>query len=227
MWRVLSINGRYVDTFNKGGGNTVSSFQSPSVPSAKPAAGSANPKFFVPTPISAAEQPVIDTLVDDNRQIPSTAYENPSSSPPNDSFHSPHHSSSSPSMQRFGSMSNIYNRDPNDSSFAVHSRRTASWGGSLNDSMSPPNRTTQSRPLEALGMQHRSPFMPSDTSLAGSSVNGGSFGEDLHEVELWYSQDVHNKFCHTATETARFTDCLQQVKEMGELFLFLFLFDFI
>lgn len=217
MWWVLSFNGRYVDTFNKGGGNTVSSFQSPSVPSAKPVAGGANPKFFVPTPVSAAEQPVMDTLVEDNKQIPpSTTYENPSSSPPNDSFHSPPppHSSSSPSMQRFGSMSNIYNRDPNDGSF-VHSRRTASWGGSLNDSMSPPNRTTQSRPLEALGMQHRSSFMPSDTSLAGSSVNGGSIGEDLHEVELWYPQDVHNKFCYTATATARFSECLQQMKEMG------------
>ncbi|KAL6568634.1 hypothetical protein OROHE_004318 [Orobanche hederae] len=60
---------RYVDTFNKDGGNTVRSFHSPSVPSAKPAAGSANPKFFVLTPISAAEQPVMDTLVEDNKQI--------------------------------------------------------------------------------------------------------------------------------------------------------------
>ncbi|XP_057786972.1 protein transport protein SEC16B homolog [Salvia miltiorrhiza] len=175
----IGVRARYVDTFNRGGGNTVSGFQSPSVPSAKPAGG-VNPKFFVPTPVSPAEQPVVDTHVEE-KQNASTTYENPSSSPPNDSFHSPPPSSSMAAMQRFGSMSNIYNKGGSDNSFASHSRRTASWGGSLNDSMSPPNKT---QPVgEATGMRP-SMFMPSDTSLADSSVNGGSFGEDLQEVEL-------------------------------------------
>lgn len=185
---------RYVDTFNRGGGNAVSGFQSPSVPSAKPAGG-INPKFFVPAPASHAEQ-----LVVEEKQNASTTYENASSSPPNDSFHSPTPSSSMAAMQRFGSMSNIYNKGANDSSFALNSRRTASWGGSLNDSMSPPNRTQQP-PGEPLGMRPPS-FRQSDTSLADSSVSGGSFGEELQEVELWYPQGVHSKFIHTARACA-------------------------
>ncbi|XP_041990927.1 protein transport protein SEC16B homolog [Salvia splendens] len=171
----MGVRSRYVDTFNRGGGNTVSGFQSPFVPSAKPAGG-INPKFFVPAPVSHAEQ-----LVVEEKQNASTTYENPSSSPPNDSFHSPTPSSSMAAMQRFGSMSNIYNKGANDSSFALHSRRTASWGGSLNDSMSPPNRGQP--PGEPLGMRPPS-FRQSDTSLADSSVSGGSFGEELQEVEL-------------------------------------------
>ncbi|KAL1559714.1 protein transport protein SEC16B [Salvia divinorum] len=171
----MGVRSRYVDTFNRGGGNTVSGFQSPSVPSAKPAGG-INPKFFVPAPVSHAEQ-----LVVEEKQNASTTYENPSSSPPNDSFHSPPPSSSMAAMQRFGSMSNIYNKGSNDSSFVLHSRRTASWSGSLNDSMSPPNRGQP--PGEPVGMRHPS-FMQSGTSLADSSVNGGSFGEELQEVEL-------------------------------------------
>lgn len=177
----IRYNGRYVDTFNRGGGNAGNAFQSPSVPSAKPAAGGVNPKFFVPTPVSTAEQPVVDTHVED-KQNASTTYENPSSSPPNDSFHSPI-TPSSAAMQRFGSMSNIHNKGSSDVSFASHSRRTASWSGSLNDSMSPPNRT-QLKPLgEVMGRQP-SPFMPSFPAADSSSVNGGGFGEDLHEVEL-------------------------------------------
>ncbi|KAH6829891.1 hypothetical protein C2S53_010696 [Perilla frutescens var. hirtella] len=173
----MGVRSRYVDTFNKGGGggNTVGAFQSPSVPSAKPAAaGGVNPRFFVPTPVSTAEQPVADPPLEDKQNASSTN-ENHSPSPPNESFHSPVPPSS---MQRFGSMSNIPNRGMSDvSSFAAHSRRTASWSGSLNDSMSPPNKT-QLKP-------YASPLMPRDpSSLADPSVNGGGFGEDLHEVEL-------------------------------------------
>ncbi|XP_042054595.1 protein transport protein SEC16B homolog isoform X3 [Salvia splendens] len=115
----MGVRSRYVDTFNKGGGNTVSGF-SPSVPSAKPADG-ANPKFFVPAPVS--------------------------------------HASMAP-MPRFGSMNNIYNKGASDSSFTPHSRRTASWGGSLNDAMSPPNRTQSAG--ESVGMRPPS-FMQNDS----------------------------------------------------------------
>ncbi|KAK6137711.1 hypothetical protein DH2020_028546 [Rehmannia glutinosa] len=123
----MGVRSRYVDTFNQGSGNATSTFQSPPVPSIKPASGS-NPKFFVPTPVSTVEQPV-DTPVN-NEQNTSSTYENPSTSPLNDSsFQSP---PSSMAMQRFASMNNISNKGTSDNgSFSVHSRRTASWGGSL------------------------------------------------------------------------------------------------
>ncbi|KAL1548995.1 protein transport protein SEC16B isoform X2 [Salvia divinorum] len=167
----MGVRSRYVDTFNRGGGNTVSGLQSPSVPSARPAGG-VNPKFFVPAPVSHGEQPVVDTHVEEKQNA--FTNENPSSSPPNDSFHSPPPSSSMAAMPRFGSMNSIYNKGAIDSSLALHSRRTASWGGSLNDTMSPPNRTQPTG--EAVGM-HPPSFMPNDTLLGDSSANGSSFRE--------------------------------------------------
>ncbi|XP_047948533.1 protein transport protein SEC16B homolog isoform X1 [Salvia hispanica] len=168
----MGVRSRYVDTFNKGGGNTVSGF-SPSVPSAKPAGG-ANPKFFVPAPVSHGEQPVVDTHVEQKQNTSFTTYEDASSSPPNETFYSPRPSSPMAPMPRFGSMNNIYNKGASDSSFASHSRRTASWGGSLNDAMSPPNMTQPAG--ESVSMRPPS-FMPNDTLLVDSSVNGGGFGE--------------------------------------------------
>ncbi|KAL0326565.1 UNVERIFIED_CONTAM: protein transport protein SEC16B [Sesamum angustifolium] len=53
----IGVRSRYVDTFNKGGGNATNMFQSPSVPSIK-LATEANPKFFVPTPVAIVDQPV-------------------------------------------------------------------------------------------------------------------------------------------------------------------------
>ncbi|KAK6138697.1 hypothetical protein DH2020_027559 [Rehmannia glutinosa] len=153
----MGVRSRYVDTFNKGGGSTTNLFQSPSLPPIKPTSG-ANPKFFVPTPVSAVEQGVEEASENNTQQ--DTSSENPSTSPLSDSFHSP--APPSMTMQKFASLNNISNQGTSDNgSFPVQSRRTASWSGSLNNS-----------------------FMPTHPSLARSSTNGGSFGDDLHEVEL-------------------------------------------
>ncbi|KAK4483610.1 hypothetical protein RD792_010809 [Penstemon davidsonii] len=180
----MGVRSRYVDTFNQGGGNATNLFQSPSVPSMKPSTGT-NPKFFVPTPVSNIEQQQqqpVDTPISAPIQDTSPSYEN-FSSPPNDSFQSPENPSSI-TMQRFASMNNLSNRGKsNNGSFSVHSRRTASWSGSFNGSFSPP-QGGEVKPLgEVLGI-HPSSFMPSDSGLGHSSTSGGSYGDDLHEVEL-------------------------------------------
>ncbi|KAG8374729.1 hypothetical protein BUALT_Bualt10G0026200 [Buddleja alternifolia] len=168
----MGVRSRYVDTFNKGGGNATNLFQSPSAPSIKPTSG-VNPKFFVPAPVFTAEQQPVDAPVD-SLQDTSSTYENPSTSPLNESFQSLDPPSSSATMQRFPSMNNISNKGPRDNgSFSVNSRRTASWSGSFNDNFSPPQRS-RVKPLgEVLGMHPSEP-----------SVYGGSSGDELHEVEL-------------------------------------------
>ncbi|XP_058224178.1 protein transport protein SEC16B homolog isoform X2 [Rhododendron vialii] len=173
------VRSRYVDTFNKGGGNPTNLFQSPSVPSVRPASG-ANPKFFVPSPVSSSEQ-TLDTT--DNVQETTATNESSSIPTANNSFHSP---PTSMTMQRFPSMDNILNNRTvtNGSvSLSSHSRRTASWSGGLNNGYIPPQKT-EVKPLgEVLGMQPSS-YVPSEPSLAHLPRNGGSFGDDLHEVEL-------------------------------------------
>lgn len=87
-------------------------------------------------------------------------------------------------MQRFPSMANISHEGNSDSS-VPHSRRTASWGGSFNNSFSPP-KPSEVKPLgDILGFSPTT-FMQSDASSARMMlpVNGSSFGDDLHEVEL-------------------------------------------
>ncbi|KAG8382433.1 hypothetical protein BUALT_Bualt05G0076800 [Buddleja alternifolia] len=160
----IGVRSRYVDTFNQGGGNTTNMFQSPSAPSIKPASVP-NPKFFVPSSVSS-----VDASVNNMQE-----HETPSISPLNDSFQS---APSSMSMQRFASMNNIPNQGTIDNGTSF-SRRTASWSGSFNDSLNPPHKGQQLKPLgEVLGM-------PTGPSLLGrSSMNGGSIGDDLHEVEL-------------------------------------------
>ncbi|KAI3453486.1 hypothetical protein Pfo_010149 [Paulownia fortunei] len=173
----MGVRSRYVDTFNQGGGSATNLFVSPSTPPIKPASG-ANPKFFVPSPVSAVEQPV-DASVNNTQDT--LTYENPLTSPLSDSFQSPAPPSSM-TMQRFASLNNISNQGTSGS-FPVHSRRTASWSGSLNDSFSTPHRA-EVKPLgEVLGV-HPSSFMPSYPSLVRPPITGGSFGDDLHEVEL-------------------------------------------
>ncbi|KAG5539867.1 hypothetical protein RHGRI_020177 [Rhododendron griersonianum] len=173
------VRSRYVDTFNKGGGNPTNLFQSPSVPSVRPASG-ANPKFFVPSPVSSSEQ-TLDTT--DNVQETTATNESSSIPAANNAFHSP---PTSTTMQRFPSMDNILNnRTVTNGSVSLlsHSRRTASWSGGLNNGYIPPQKT-EVKPLgEVLGMQPSS-YVPSDPSLAHLPRNGGSFGDDLHEVEL-------------------------------------------
>ncbi|KAK4434985.1 protein transport protein SEC16B [Sesamum alatum] len=177
----MGVRSRYVDTFNQGGRNTATAFQSPSVPSVKPASG-ANPKFFVPTPVSTVEQPV-DSPVN-SMQNTSSNNENPSTSPLHDSFESPAPPSTM-TMQRIGSMKNISHKGMADSgSFPIQSRRTASWSGSFTDPLSHPPNRAELKPLGEVLSRQPSSSTPSDPSLVHSAMNGGSFGDDLHEVEL-------------------------------------------
>ncbi|KAM7525569.1 hypothetical protein LguiA_015471 [Lonicera macranthoides] len=181
----MGVRSRYVDTFNQGGGNPANLFQTPAVPTIKPAT-TANPKFFVPTPSSLVEQPV-DPLaaqsaaITENPSIPSmnNSYQSPSPPPPM-------------TMQRFASMDNITNggsttrtNSNGSGSLSSNSRRTASWSGSLGDAFSSPPNSAEVKPLsEALSI-HPSSFVPSGgPALPHSSMNGGSYGDDLHEVEL-------------------------------------------
>ncbi|KAK4389578.1 protein transport protein SEC16A [Sesamum angolense] len=177
----VPVDTRYVDTFNQGGRNTATAFQSPSVPSVKPASG-VNPKFFVPTPVSTVEQPVDGPV--NSMQNTSSSNENPSTSPLHDSFESPAPPSST-AIQRFGSMNNLSHKEVTDSgSFPIYSRRTASWSGSFTDSLSHPPNKAELKPLGELLSRQPSSSTLSDPSLVHSAMNGGSFGDDLHEVEL-------------------------------------------
>ncbi|KAL6979747.1 hypothetical protein U1Q18_021402 [Sarracenia purpurea var. burkii] len=177
------VRSRYVDTFNKGGGNPKNLFHSPSIPSIRPSGG-ANPKFFVPTPQSSSNQ-TFDN-VSNNVQETSPIDENSSIPTANNSvqFLSP---PSSMAMQRFPSIDNVSNVGTimnGNGSLSSHSRRTASWSGIVGDAGSPPQRT-EVKPLgEVLGMQPSS-YIPSEPTLGHLPMNGGgSFGDDLHEVEL-------------------------------------------
>ena len=162
----------------------VNLFQSPSVPSVKPAAA-ANAKFFVPTPVSSGDQ-TMDAIAE-HAQDGTTTKEDPSTSAWNNSFHAPP-SPSSASMQRFPSMGNIHNMGVVSNAngpIPPHSRRTASWGGSSNDIFSPP-KMGEIKPLgEALGMSPTL-YRPSEPpfQLHAPMNGGGGFGDDLHEVEL-------------------------------------------
>ncbi|CAA0842324.1 Protein transport protein SEC16B homolog [Striga hermonthica] len=173
----MGVRSRYVDTFNKGGvGNATSSFLSPPVSSVKPASGP-NTRFFVPAPVSHVEQPVDTPTISEHNGL-STTYEDPSTAPNNPSSFQSRAPPSTVNMPRYASMNSISNKGAGDNgSFSVHSRRTASWSGSLNDSFSPPP------PAEGKPMQPSS-FMPSDPSLRHSSKIGGSFEDELHEVEF-------------------------------------------
>lgn len=172
---------RYVDTFNKGGGNQTNLFQSPSVSSIKPSTrvnANTNAKFFVPAPISTSEE----TSDNNTESIKDTNIhnENPSISSVEDSFHSPP-PPSSVNMQRFGSMGSISTQVTTvKGAFLDNSRRTASWSGSFHRSFNPEGADVN--PLgEVLGT---STLPPGDSSLVHSSAGGGSIGDELHEVEL-------------------------------------------
>ncbi|CAI9772476.1 unnamed protein product [Fraxinus pennsylvanica] len=174
----MGVRSRYVDTFNKGGGNPTNLFQSPSVPSAKPASA-ANPKFFVPTSVPFVEQSV-DTPAN-TMQDTSYTTENPSTSSTSDLFQSPALPSSM-ANQKFASMSNISNMETTSGNGSAHSRRTASWSGSFDGSFSPPVKA-EVKPLGEV-LNHPSSFTPKDSSLVQPGMNVPGFGDDLHEVEL-------------------------------------------
>ncbi|MCD7450478.1 hypothetical protein HAX54_006549 [Datura stramonium] len=174
----MNVRSRYVDTFNKGGGNPTNLFQSPSVPSIKPATAG-NAKFFVPSPMSPVEETGNSTA---NEQETSINSENDPVAVVNGSFHFPAPTSSDPPMQRFASMDNLSNKAAGTGSLSAHSRRTASWSGSFPDDYSP--KKSEVKPPGAGLSMPRSSFMPGDANSMHSSTNGGSFSDDLHEVDL-------------------------------------------
>lgn len=77
-------------------------------------------------------------------------------------------------------MNNVQNNAAMPNGIDSHSRRTNSWGGgNFSDSFSTA-KVGEMRPLgEALGMMPSS-FTPDESSMR----HNGSFGEDLHEVQL-------------------------------------------
>ncbi|CAH9137450.1 unnamed protein product [Cuscuta epithymum] len=179
-----NVRSRYVDTFNKGGGNATNLFHSPSIPSTKPANPSAAKKFFVPSSvsISSEQQSDINGTQDNSADANNENHQR--------SFQSRVTSSSDVmNMQRFGSVGNLSNngKTAGIGSFPGHTRRTASWSGSFSDAASPHHQNI--KPLgEVLGiMPPSSSFMPNDTSLVHGlrrSGSSGASGEDLQEVEL-------------------------------------------
>ncbi|KAI4327126.1 hypothetical protein L6164_019625 [Bauhinia variegata] len=173
--RMGHIRSRYVDTFNQGGGSSANLFQSPSVPSVKPAVA-ANAKFFIPAPVPSSNEQTMEAIAE-NTQEGNAANEDPSMS----AFQ---YRESTP-MQRFPSMGNIASMGAmtnGKDSLSPRSRRTASWSGSFGDAFSPP-KMDGTKPLgEALGMPP-STFMPEGSSLTRTPMSSGNFG-DLQEVEL-------------------------------------------
>ncbi|GAB4861931.1 hypothetical protein Ancab_037186 [Ancistrocladus abbreviatus] len=180
--RGRGVRARYVDTFNKGGA-PVNVFQSPSVPITK--ATGVGAKFFIPTPLSAGQ---------DNSQSAKSTQEavapaENSTEPINSNASSPPQMPMPPVViQRYPSMDNMVNNrvsmtaNGNDN-LLPHSRRTASWGGSLGDSVDFV-KVPEARPLgEALGFP-QSTYMPNDHSGIQFPASGVTAGEDLQEVEL-------------------------------------------
>ncbi|XP_076935102.1 protein transport protein SEC16B homolog [Bidens hawaiensis] len=106
---------RYVDTFNKGGGNQTNLFQSPSVPTIN--RPNPNPNFFVPTAAPAAPEQPADT------QTPPLV-----SSTTGQSAMSIQKFASMNDMSKGGSSSSL---STSTSSITNHpiSRRTSSWSG--------------------------------------------------------------------------------------------------
>ncbi|CAI8609589.1 unnamed protein product [Vicia faba] len=171
----VGVRSRYVDTFNHGGGNSANLFQSPSVPSAKPAAA-ANAKFFIPSPLPSSKEKTMEAI-DENNQEDNLAYENTSTS----------YTASPIVWQRCPSMGNFANNEAvvnAINSRTPHSRRTASWGGSTGETFSPTNMR-ETMPLgEALGMPP-STYLSDDIFVTRTPhMRSVSFGEDLQEVDL-------------------------------------------
>lgn len=174
---------RYVDTFNQGDGSSTNLFQSPSVSSVKPVLA-ANAKFFIPAPAPSSNEQTMEAIATNNPED-NVANENPSTSSRNDlSYQSP--KAPSPSFrQRFPSMGNMSYQEAmmnGSNSHSPHSRRTASWGGSIDDPFSP-TKMSEIKPLGgALGMPP-STFMSDEVSSMRTHTKSVSFG-NLHEVEL-------------------------------------------
>ncbi|KAF9602427.1 hypothetical protein IFM89_027556 [Coptis chinensis] len=179
----MGVRSRYVDTFNQGTGSHVG-FSSPSIAPTKPGGG-ANAKFFIPTPTSLVEE--TPDAIGGRMQEVASSQQDLSMLMSKDSFASPPAPAPAPSsssMQRFPSMNNITPTRGKGMGVMDNgtSRRTASWSGSVTDAFSPP-KVNEIKPLgEALGVS--SSLMPSNPSATQMPMNGSSFADDLHEVEL-------------------------------------------
>ncbi|KAH7519625.1 hypothetical protein FEM48_Zijuj08G0057000 [Ziziphus jujuba var. spinosa] len=179
----MGVRSRYVDTFNKGGGMPTNLFQSPSIPAAKPRGGS-TPKFFIPSPAASGTE-TLQTVEENMTEAAATDNSRPKPFQ-QDSFSSPPPSTSS-TMHRFPSMDNIVQKGGDmakgNSHLPAHSRRAASWSGSLNDA-SNSSMKNEIRPLgEALGMPP-SLYMPSNSPAMQIPRTGSGSADDLHEVQL-------------------------------------------
>ncbi|XP_076881723.1 protein transport protein SEC16B homolog [Bidens hawaiensis] len=106
---------RYVDTFNKGGGNQANLFQSPSVPTIN--RPNPNPNFFVPTAAPAASEQPADT------QTPPLV-----SSTTSQSAMSIQKFASMNDMSKGGSSSSLSTSTSSNTNHPI-SRRTSSWSG--------------------------------------------------------------------------------------------------
>ncbi|KAK9079956.1 hypothetical protein SSX86_001631 [Deinandra increscens subsp. villosa] len=163
------IRARYVDTFNRGGGNQTNSFQSPSVPNIKPKAiSNPNPHFFVPTAAPAPPEQPADNSPDNQ-------------TPP---LVSSRTSQSAMGLQKFASMNDMSKGGTPSSSLSAStlsdthnpmSRRTLSWSGGENQNLSISGNHTEQKPI---GGRPQYTFMPDKTGFTHSS------NDDLQEVEL-------------------------------------------
>ncbi|XP_008794796.2 protein transport protein SEC16A homolog isoform X2 [Phoenix dactylifera] len=179
----MGLRSRYVDTFNKGGGTLTNSFQSPSAPSLKPAAGA---KFFIPTAPATSDEPKTETIAESSQEA--ALHEEPSTSVLKEA------SFSSPStMQRFPSMDHITpGNKGSEAAFRggngpLSRTRAASWSGTFTNASN--SNMAEIKPIDG-GQSVPSILTPSNAShsRSGSSSsvrhNGVSLGDDLHEVEL-------------------------------------------
>ncbi|XP_076918508.1 protein transport protein SEC16A homolog [Bidens hawaiensis] len=160
------VRARYVDTFNKGGGNATNLFQPPSVPPIKPKMGpTPNPNFFVPTAAPASEQTAADIIPDNQTPMVSSGT-----------------NQSAMGLQKFASMDDIskgglLSSSTSTSSFSYDhmSRRTSSWSGGLNQDLSVSGTGSEQK---AVGGMNQHMFMLRGTGFTHSS------NDDLLEVEF-------------------------------------------
>lgn len=168
--RVGGVRSRYVDTFNKGSDSLANSFQSPSAPSVKPAAGA---KFFVPTTPAPSNEQVANAL-----GILETRTNGDLSASLGTEI-----SSHSSTIERIPSLNNI---DPYKSKYTSAALQNAN--GFL--SHSPISSGSGNWPTNNSKFNETTPFSPSNPGILHSSTlipqfNGaGSPVDDLDEVEL-------------------------------------------
>lgn len=153
---------RYVDTFNKGGGGTngalTNTFQSPTVPPAKPLIGA---NFFVPMAPATTDKKPTDAAGDNNNREVTTG-EDPSEPAKREASFSSLPSSASSSMEQLPSINSI---TPQNNNAHVSRSRAASWSG---------NYESFNEAMAGARLGHGSSLQQHDTSL----------GDDLQEVEL-------------------------------------------